>query len=172
MDGHRADPLSRNQIRKSAYKFRNLINSTNDIFIDVIRLLEILLPEIGGDFEVLPRNELKAEAISYPNEKKVCVREDVYDAAANNDGRARFTIMHEIGHLIFHSSERVSYARNDEKLPTYCDPEWQASAFAGEFLMPYHLVKEMSVEEVMRKCGVSRSAAEFQLRQYKKDRLM
>jgi len=41
----------------------------------------------------------------------------------------------------------------------YEDPEWQADCFAGELLMPYHLIQEMSKEEIMQKCKVSFTAA-------------
>mgnify|MGYP000952505712 FL=1 len=46
------------------------------------------------------------------------------------------------------------------------DPEWQANAFAGELMAPYDLVKNMSVEEISEKCGMSMTAASIQYRKY------
>ena len=56
--------------------------------------------------------------------------------------------------------ERVSYARGD--IPTYRNPEWQANTFAAELMAPRHLIKNLTVEEIMEKCGMSRQAATIQ----------
>jgi Zn-dependent peptidase ImmA (M78 family) len=43
----------------------------------------------------------------------------------------------------------------------YVDAEWQADAFAGAFLMPADEVRRcVSINEIMARFGVSRSAAE------------
>ena len=51
----------------------------------------------------------------------------------------------------------------------YEDPEWQANCFAGELLVPKRLVKNLSVEEVVEQCKVTKAMASIQLRQYKKE---
>ena len=45
------------------------------------------------------------------------------------------------------------------------DPEWQANTFAAELMAPYKLIRGLSVEEIMEKCGMSFTAASIQ---YKK----
>lgn len=64
----------------------------------------------------------------------------------------------------------ISLARNPESVKAYEDPEWQADAFAGAFLMPSHLIKNMEVEEIMQRCGVSEAAAKFNLKIAQKKR--
>lgn len=108
----------------------------------------------------------------------------VYDRVQQNDGRARFTLAHELGHCMLHAAQLhklnlnpgrvVLYRRVD--LKPYNDPEWQANAFAGALLMPtaamVHIVTEggrcpeaMVVEKTTALLRVSRTAAEVRLRQ-------
>lgn len=70
-----------------------------------------------------------------------------------------------------HRNEEITFCKTVEEvqvIKTYEDSEWQANCFAGELLVPYHLVKGLTVEEVMEKCKVTRQMAEYQLGQYKK----
>lgn len=78
--------------------------------------------------------------------------------------------MHEIFHYLKHGKMNISLARNPESVKAYEDPEWQADAFAGAFLMPSHLIKNMEVEEIMQRCGVSEAAAKFNLKIAQKKR--
>jgi Zn-dependent peptidase ImmA (M78 family) len=73
------------------------------------------------------------------------------------------TITHEFAHYLLHD-EAIGLARvmEGEKLKPYHDPEWQAKAFAGEFLIPAHLISNLSIDEIVIKCGVSYEAARYQ----------
>lgn len=46
------------------------------------------------------------------------------------------------------------------------NPEWQANTFAAELMAPFSLIKDMSIEEIMEKCGISRQAATIQYNTY------
>ena len=167
----KANGLSRMQIRQMAFQLRKLFGLEDIIYIDILQLLENVLTLIGLDYEVISTDKMKLEAVTLPNENRILIREDVYNLAAKGQGRARFTIAHEIGHILLHSDKHVSYARGE--IPKYCDPEWQADAFAGEFLMPYHLVKNMPYQQIAKECRTSLAAARYQAEQYnKKDRLV
>ena len=165
-----ADPLSRADIRKMALRFRKMLGLENELYIDVLRILEIFLPALGANYVIVAKTEMEEEARTYPERKEIIVREDVYEGARRGIHRYRLTIIHEIAHLLLHDSKHISLARSSEPLKAYRDPEWQASAFAGEFLMPYDLVKNMTIDEIVVACGVSRSAAETQTRAYRKSR--
>ena len=99
-----------------------------------------------------------------PKNGKIYIREDVYEGACNGVGRDRLTMAHELGHYLMHRDVATGLARvgDGEEIPTYCDPEWQANAFAGEFLMGSEVIKNMSVREVAERCGVSYQAAGVQ----------
>ena len=93
----------------------------------------------------------------------ILIREDVYNKAYEYEiGGYRMHIMHEISHVVLF---KLGYTPKLNKVyPNYylnlCNSiEWQAKALAGEILIPYDLTKELSVEEIMCKCKVSRDAA-------------
>ena len=67
-------------------------------------------------------------------------------------------------HYLLHDETNISFARSINEIPAYVDPEWQANTFAAELLIPKKLIKDLSVEEIMRKCGVSRQCAEIQMK--------
>ncbi|MBQ6686380.1 MAG: ImmA/IrrE family metallo-endopeptidase [Firmicutes bacterium] len=168
MSKKQAKPLSRQKIRDIAYNFRKILGIENELYIDILRILEMILVPMGLDFEIVPVSEMDEEAVTYPQESRIVLREDVYLKAMEGNGRARYTIAHEIGHAIMHLSDRISFARGIEAVPIYMDPEWQADVFAAELLIPKHLVGELDVKEVVSKCGVSNQAARIQLSKYKK----
>ena len=75
------------------------------------------------------------------------------------------TIAHEIGHFFTLCFCGFKLQRNfsKRKVKHFNDPEWQAKCFAGEFLVPYHLTKNMDTMEIVEACGVSFDAADYQL---------
>ena len=75
-------------------------------------------------------------------------------------------IIHELGHYFLHQPEFMSHARGN--VPRYRDPEWQANTFAAELMAPYSLTKDMSVQEIMKECGMSKQAATIQYNEYHK----
>lgn len=102
------------------------------------------------------------DARTYPEKRLIQLREEVYDAAAQENGRARFTLAHELGHLMMHRN--TSFARVNPQSPPriYENSEWQADVFASYLLMPDELIMSCSsVDEVMSDFGVSRKAAEL-----------
>ena len=117
------------------------------------------------DFEIVDPREMQDTYGTTNTEKNVMrIRSDVYEGAVKGRPRDRFTLCHELGHYILHQPEFMSYARGD--IPRYRQPEWQANTFAGELMAPYDIVKDMSIEEIMEKCGMSRQAATIQYNEY------
>ena len=163
-----ASPMSRLDIRNMAKKFRELLGIQNDLYVDVLRILEMLLPSMGVNYEIVKNSELNTEAITIPGENLIKIREDVYLGARKGVGRYRFTIMHEIAHLILHDYSTIRLARGDEKPVAYLDPEWQADAFAGEFLVPYNLTKNMTEAEIVKYCRVTPKAAQCQIKKQRR----
>lgn len=160
-------PRSRKDIRRLVSDIRKALNIENEIYVDIVRLVENVLPSISKDysFEVCSIEEMR-ENHGLTVGHTIKIREDVYERAVRGEGRDRMTIAHEFGHLFMHSDAPKALARG--KVAVWKDPEWQASAFAGEFLVPFYLVKGMNVYEIAEKCGVSVQAANYQLSQYQK----
>ena len=169
MSCYRAKPISRNDIRQYVRYLKNLIGLEKLYYFPIVQFVEIFLPLLMPDFDfaVLPIEELRDKhGETNPSDKTIRIREDVYLGAVAGNGRDRLTMAHEVGHLLFHGDGAVVLCRlgPNECLKAYEDPEWQASAFGGELLASSYLIKGMSVAEVQKKCGVSFSAAEMQLR--------
>ena len=67
----------------------------------VQEFLELRLSKIGYDYEVVDMPTGK-EAETNFKDKIIRISSVTYEALCRNDGRARFTVMHEIGHVILH----------------------------------------------------------------------
>ncbi len=75
----------------------------------------------------------------------------------NNKQRNRFTICHEIGHIV------LRHLYKNEKLET------EANMFSARILMPMLLIKELKItspEELARLCDVSIESATFRLKRF------
>ena len=168
-----AKAVSRKQIRAFTKYIRKLCNMEDVIYFPVIKFLELILPKVIDDFtlEIVEyANMPEKEGETFPSCNIIRIREDVYEKAVKGDGRARFTILHEIGHLLLHDNENVALCRTSpsSKIKAYENPEWQADAFAGELLMAEHLIKDMSVVEICQECRASYAAAQCQYNQIRK----
>lgn len=169
MDSRMASPKSRADIRRYAKYIRSIIKCENEFYFPIVEFVEWTMPKLIPDytFEVLPQSEMAiCHGLTFPNENRICIREDVYERALEDSGRDRLTIAHELFHLLAHEKDNVvSFARADVcDISAYCNPEWQADAFGGELLIPKHLITGMTPDEIVKRCKVSRAAVEYQLR--------
>ncbi len=163
-----ASPLSRQHIRAMAMFIRKVDKSENMLFFDIVKFLDVVLPKMVPNFSLVIEGRDKmgeCHGLTFPDRDEIHIREDVYIRASNGSGRDRLTMAHELFHLLQHEKRNISYARMEakEQVKVYMDPEWQADAFGGELLIPAHLIKNMTVDEIVDKCKVSWSAAEYQL---------
>lgn len=168
------EPKSRTDLREIAYLFRKWLSLEHVLFFPVVEVLD-LLSLINNDFnyeivndDILPNNthadiDIKTGLIR--------IKESVFIGACNNRGRDRMTIAHEIGHFVLLCQYGFKLERSFslEKIPAYQDSEWQAKCFAGELMIPAHLVKGMSKREIVEKCGVSPDAANTQYKHLLKE---
>lgn len=166
---YKAAPQSRDQIRRYVRYIKEKTGFEDELYFPILQFVENVLPMMFPDFqfEIVPISEMgNKHGETYPSKNIIRIREDIYEGAAKGKGRDRLTVGHEVGHFFNHEEDSIVLCRlaPGQKLRAFEDPEWQADAFAGELLAPAHMIKDMSVEEVMRKCGVSEAAARNQLR--------
>ncbi len=162
-----AQPTSRLKLRQEAKLYRKQFGCENGWF-DIVGFLEWFLLDKGVDIEIVEDSEMEigCESLTYPDEKTIKIPQSVYVAAVDGDCRARFTLAHELGHLLKHKEMTGGvFARGNDSIPAYRDPEWQANTFAAELLSPADLVKGMSIEEIVEKFGVSHECAYIQYQQ-------
>ncbi len=168
MSSYKVEGRSRKDLRDYAYKLREITGYENKLYFPVVEFLEIM-PKIFQNFnyEIEEDSNFEQGIHAYTDIANHCIviRESVYDGACSDNGRDRMTIAHEIGHYLTLVISGFKLARNFEnkQLKAYEDPEWQAKCFAGELLVPNHLVSELTTDEVAEKCCVSYKAAELQL---------
>lgn len=166
--GYVANPMSRKNIREIAGIIRDASGLSEERYFPVVEFLELVLPQIDEQFtlEIEPIYKMGNQyGLTIPMEHRIILREDVYENAVNGIHRDRFTVAHEIGHYFLHQPDRVAFARESKKgdIPAYLDPEWQANTFAGELLAPPHLIRGLSIPEIMQYCGVSFTVGKIQL---------
>lgn len=155
---------SREEIRGLATILRSGFGINESLYVPIVDILELQMAKVDPRFclRVVEDREINADALCRPDQYEIIVRESVYYDATRGMPRARFTLAHELGHYILHRKTNVSYARGLEKIPAYLNPEWQANTFAGEFLAPPALIREMSEDEIACKCKVSKQVARIQ----------
>lgn len=158
------EPLSLKAIKEIVRRFRAMFGLQDVQCFPIVHFIEWCLPELEMDYEIVPVCEMKnAYGITHTGKGIMRIREDVYERAIAGCPRDRFTLCHELGHFLLHTPDRVSFARGE--VPAYMDSEWQANTFAGELMAPCEVIRGMTVEEIMEKCGMSFTAATIQ---YKK----
>ena len=163
MPNTRAVAMSRNKIAEIAQIVLSAVELDDTLYFPVVHFIEIMAAEDSIDFnyELVEVNELAGTyATTNTSENVMYIREDVYKRAVKGNPRDRFTLCHEIGHYFLHRPETISNARGE--VPRYCDPEWQANAFAGELMAPRNLIKGMTSKEIAEECGMSMTAADIQ----------
>lgn len=166
-----APPLSRLKIRKLTYIVREACGMENATYFPIVQFIEWILGNPDNEdfnYEIVEPEEMEdmyGNTNTGTNVMKI--RRDVYEGARNGNPRDRFTLCHELGHYLLHRPEVMSYARGD--VPRFKNPEWQANTFAGELMAPYELIKNMSIEEIMEECGMSRQAATIQYNECRKN---
>ncbi len=167
MNIYKAAPLSRRSIREYVNHIRAVTGTKDVLFFPIVGFLELVLPQLveGFYYEICAKDEMPNKCgETFPAENKICIREDIYEKALCDDPFARFSIAHEIGHLLLHDVGSISLCRleHDEKLKPFEDPEWQADCFGGELLMYYPLIKYLDENEISEQCGVTLRAAKVQ----------
>ena len=161
---------SEKKIADSVSLVREVFGMTGERYFPITSVYEMLwIFDPNSRFEVVEDSQMgDDDARTYPDRGLILVRESVYDDACRGQGRARFTMCHELGHLGMHRN--VALSRINPALPPaiYQNSEWQADVFASHLMMPAHLMQGYSfVDDVMADFGVSRAAAMARLNKMK-----
>lgn len=164
-----APPLTIREIEEIATQVRNDLGFSASAKIPMAVVLEHVLPDLieGYEFRVDDAGVLgRAEAITDGYRPIITFGASAYSELAKDRPRARMTAAHELGHLLLHTG-RTGFALLRER-DSRLDPEKQADAFAAAFLMPATEFKAVkSINDAMKKFGVSLDAALFRARKLK-----
>ncbi len=163
------EPKSRECLRSLALSIRKVLDLEDVLYFPIVELLDVIEETLPGfSYEIIDDGDFPVGKHAETDIRTgvVRIKQSVYDGARWGNGRDRMTIAHEFAH--FMTLRFVGYklyrSFDDGPVKAYRDPEWQAKCLAGELLVPHHLVSDMTVSEIVEKCGVSESAARYQLR--------
>lgn len=167
MSEYFVEPKSRKDLRMLANILREKLGLQDELWIPVAELLDVLAETVEGfSYEIVPDEKIPEgnHAETDVTTGHITIKESIYNRACDGEGRDRMTIAHEIGHFFTICVCGFKLHRNyrNKKIPPFKDPEWQAKCFAGEFMIGSHLIGGMSTKTIMRKCGVSEDAADYQ----------
>ena len=118
--------MSTDDILHLTNRLRRKLNLYDRTYFPIVEFIETVLPEIDPKFSYLyvAKNEMPDTYAYFDNvANSIVVREDVYDRALNGSGRDRFTLAHELGHYVLHSSGvqlcRINYTTSHRFLLLY-----------------------------------------------------
>lgn len=78
----------------------------------------------------------EVEACWVPMSRTLFIRDTVHEDICNGEPRGRFTVAHELGHILLAHQITVNRELASPNMKPYENSEWQANTFASEFLMP------------------------------------
>lgn len=165
-------PRSEANIAMNAELLRGFLQQSKIKLLPIIRVYELLhiCFDAEARFEVVEDGDLgEDDARTYPEQGLILLRQSVYDGAAMGNARSRFTMCHELGHLVLHRG--VSFSRINPQSPPkiYCNSEWQADIFASHLLMPNDLLTGYRTpQQIAGDFGVSLMAAQTRLNKINK----
>lgn len=164
-------PLSWNKIAAIADNLRERLALSDVARFPVIAVVEELLYQKLElvEFRVVPDQEMDgAEGYTCPDGSFIAIAESVYEGACAGVGRHRFTVAHELGHLILHSKQPLHRQVGPIKSEAYRRSEPQANQFAAELLMPRSFFcANDQIKDVVKRHGVSIESANLRLRYLK-----
>lgn len=106
--GHKVYPLSELAIRDIAGRVRQLLSVVGAPVkgaIDIVEVTDIHLPQLMDHFclDIVPDGSIGTDyARTYSDKNLIQVQDSVYEGALRGNGRDRFTLAHELGHLYLH----------------------------------------------------------------------
>jgi Zn-dependent peptidase ImmA (M78 family) len=176
---YRVPPLSIKKIEVQALEIRKALQ-VKEAFFPLIEVVEFALPRLFPEFvlDIKTSAEMTSLygsgtlAMTTPANMTLELSEDTYEGLHTHNGRSRYTVAHELGHLFLHQNTG-GFARFDSQgqMRIYESSEWQADNFAIELLAPLELAAACaSIEAVAILFGISRRAAEIRWKEIEKYR--
>ena len=134
---------------------------TNKLPVDIIHIckeLNIKIRYYDNNSEIAKTYKDGFSYITEDNEKII-----FFNKSVNNSCRNRFTIAHELGHILLEHSK--------DKTKTYNEMETAANIFAIRLLAPLCVLKEMNIsssEELSQLCNISKTAGTYRYERLQK----
>lgn len=138
---------------------------------------DLMWENFGFECRVGGPNEVPDHVLAFTDfsHEEVVLSEETYADLRRDDGRARFSMAHEIAHVILHTEQLrdmgrsvhgLRLNRNKRSFPIYQCPEWQADTGAAELLVPAKWIPDFGDPlSVSMQFGVSNQMAGIRLKE-------
>lgn len=160
-------PLSWDSIRGKTDQVRHILDMDDVLKFPVIEIIEHVLQAQVPNFSLVIGTDAtmkRAEGYTSPDGSFIMLNERVYMGACKDEGRARFTAAHELGHWFLHTNVVLARIPDGAEPPAFRLSEPQANQFAAEILMPVRLITTSdTAATVAARFAVSYEAAENRL---------
>lgn len=147
-----------------------------DPYLNILELLDKMVVDKKLQYHILSNEDWEEqysdlEAFSQTHTKDIFFPEKLVEAVEDHDiTRCRFTLAHEIGHVLLHNEENQDVVFNVEEHLLVNSSEWQANYFAGSLLAPDEFVLQCKThQELIDLCRVSWQASEVRFKQCSMD---
>lgn len=166
--GFRVPPKKITGIRAHARNVRTVFGLANTPFFPMAEFIENL-HSCGITYHVGEDGDLPigVEACCLPERGQIIFTGKTYDLACHDDPRARFTVVHELGHFALSHARSFHRETPTRSIQPFEDSEWQANTFAAEFLMPLEDIQQEGLRtpaQLMTRYQVSWAAADTRIR--------
>lgn len=162
-------PTNREELRLLSVLFRKMYGVNHTQAFPVLEALE-RIPDVfpGTVVKIVQDKELPMNipARCFPNEDgdfTIEIKESIYQGAYKKSiGAYRGHICHEMAHVFLYKmgfTPIFNRQFKNREIKPYESMEWQAKALAGEIMMPYEDIANMSVKDIMNIYGVSKGFA-------------
>jgi hypothetical protein len=139
---------------------------------ELLSALKAILPRLK--VRVVPDAVLpnKVDAQAFPRRSLVKIRRGIQDGLLRGDGGARWTLAHEMGHVILQHPRRPYRTRNETvKKKRDGISEREANIFAAELLSPRHLAqKHRTIDDLRAAFQISSNAARIRFQELEDDK--
>lgn len=177
-NGYKVAPCNRLELRSIATQCVELLRQEGCYSrrgtdcLDAEHLLEDVLHRAGYTLHVADEESLEeTAAFTVPDERLIVMRCDVYDGLSSDDPFARYTVVHEFGHIVLKHAISLHRGASLGTHQWYEDSEWQANNVAAEIMMPVPVVKRTGGRALLlqAECGVSAQAANFRIKNLREE---
>ncbi len=165
---YKTKPISRKTLREFSKIIRNDLN-IKSLKIPIEDLMNKVSSKYDATFLIEEDDEFEEGVACYLNfvnkKASIHIRNSVYENACCGDHKSIGFIIHEICH--FYLIKIFRYYPIDSKryasrvLDNYESMEWQAKALCGEFMIPFEVFKDKTIEEIVRETDSSFSQASY-----------
>ena len=170
----KTNPYNVSQIRKVAEELRKTYDVPSDTFFPIYDYIMELCDLDSLNYQILEDNDKffdEGEYAKYNGLDNTIYVKDSVDAELNEEDiigyRSNFTLAHELFHYMQVQVLDFKFEDVDDKVQSYCDPEWQANEFAGQLLLPEKYL-DLEADELVERFHVSKECALYRKVKYKK----